>query len=312
VDDQGWAAPDTSTPAPPRATPPAVSSAPAGPGRANPPDRVRLPVRLRPMTMPDLLDGSFAVIKARPRTVFTLAAVILVPFHLLTAYIQHDARAGVSLGNLLGTSGSAQTSGSVSGIGFVYLAIGIATLAPFLLGGALGTVVASWYAGGDQSAGDALRAMGRRAPALVLAWLVLLPLKIVSVLACLVPSLVVIPLFALTAPAITVEGLGAIAGARRSWRLVTRRFWPCVGVILVASTGAYVLNLIFGLLPQLLTSLLPAPFDWIGQALVTAAVSLVVETALLSVSVLLYLDLRIRTEGLDLLLTADDAFPRVG
>ncbi len=43
------------------------------------------------MTMPDLLDGSFAVIKARPRTVFTIAAAVLIPFHLMAAFLQRGA-----------------------------------------------------------------------------------------------------------------------------------------------------------------------------------------------------------------------------
>ncbi len=189
-----------------------------------------------------------------------------------------------------------------------YLGVALLTLAPFFLGGALARLVSAWYAGGDLSAGDALRAAWHKAPALAGAYLVLLPLKILGLMLCLVGAVPVVTLFALTAPAITIEGLGPIAGARRSWRLVSRRFWPCVGVIVVASIGAYVLNSIFSSIPQLLTSLLPAPFDWLGRGLVESAVSLVVTTALVSVSVLLYLDLRIRTEGLDLELQAADVF----
>ena len=186
------------------------------------------------------------------------------------------------------------------------------TLAPFFLGGALARLVSAWYAGSDLTAGDALRAAWHRAPALAAAYLVLLPLKLLGLMVCTVGIIPVMTLFALTAPAITIEGLGPIAGARRSWRLVSRRFWPCVGVIVVATIGAYVLNSIFSSVPQLLTSLLPAPFDWLGRGLVEAAVSLVVTTALVSVSVLLYLDLRIRTEGLDLELEAADVFAHHG
>lgn len=309
MDEQGWAAPDVGATGAPVAPRPGPTDPPSGRSSPGAETRVRLPVPLRPMTVPDLLDGSFAVIKARPRTVFAVAAAILIPFHLLTAYITHDARAGLSIGRIFDGSGSTQ-SATVTGVGWVYLALGLSTLAPFLLGGALGSLVSSWYAGGDLSAREALRAMARRSPALVGAWLVLLPLKVISFAACLVPSLAVITLFVVTAPAITVEGLGPIAGASRSWRLVSRRFWPSLAAVVAASIGAYVLNLIFGLLPQVLAGLLPAPFDWLGQALVTAAVALVVQTALLSVAVLLYLDLRIRTEGLDLVLAATDAFPR--
>ena len=76
--------------------------------------------------------------------------------------------------------------------------------------------------------------------------------------------------------------------------------------------GAYVLTNIFSTVPEVLTSLLPAPFNWLARGMVGALVSMVVTTALVSVAVLLYLDLRIRTEGLDLELEAADVFTRHG
>ena len=317
VDDAEWAAPDRGTDA--LAAPLTPPDQPGPPDRAGPTGRpkleapTRLPVPLRPMTMPDLLDGSFAVIKARPRTVFTIAAAVLIPFHLVAAFLQRGVT-GFSLSTGFNQQGTTTSSAStqVEALLLGYLAVALLTLAPFFLGGALARLVTAWYAGSDLRAGDALRAAWRKAPALVGAYLVLLPLKLLGLMVCLLGVIPVVTLFALTAPAITVEDLGPIAGARRSWRLVTRRFGPCLGTIVVASIGAYVLNNIFSSVPQLLTSLLPAPFDWLGRGLIESAVSLVVTTALVSVSVLLYLDLRIRTEGLDLELEAADVFAHHG
>jgi hypothetical protein len=302
VDGQDWAAPDA--PASPGPTLPA----PAGPAPVAPAGRpVRLPVPLRPMTASDLLDGSFAVIKARPRTVFAIAAAVLVPFHLVAAFLQRDLAAGVSL-----TSGLARTNSSASAgtLGLSYLALAVLSLAPFFLGGALARLVTTWYVGGDLSAGDALRATARRAPALVGAFALLLPLKILGGMVMCVGAIPVVTLFVVTAPAITVEGLGPIAGAQRSWRLVSRRFWPSLLLIVLATVAASVLGSIFGGIPQQLVGLLPAPFDWLAKGVVAALVALVVDTALASVAVLLYVDLRIRTEGLDLELGAADAIAR--
>ena len=148
---------------------------------------VRLPVPMRPMTMPDLLDGSFAVIKARPKTVFTIAAAILIPFHLLSAFLQRGLT-GFSLTTGFGQQGTttASTASQVGALLLGYLGVALVTLAPFFLGGALAKVVAAWYAGSDLSAGDALRATWQRAPALVGAYLVLLPLKVLGLMACVV------------------------------------------------------------------------------------------------------------------------------
>jgi hypothetical protein len=87
-----------------------------------------------------------------------------------------------------------------------------------------------------------------------------------------------------------------------------RRYWPAVLVVFLTYLVETALRY-SGLLLGLVTQLLPAPADWIGLALVNSAYGVVVQTAVVSVSVLLYLDARIRTEGLDLELQAADVLP---
>jgi len=270
-----------------------------------------LPVPLRPMTLSDQLDGAFRVIKSRPRTVFGIAGAILVPLYLVGAFLQRDSLRSTAFGtNLVSSGGVFRFSGSTLAGLFGAAALEAAGL--FFLGGALARLVTSWYAGGDTSAGQALGAAFRRAPALLAAFVMLLPLKAIAYVLEYLPALLPVTLFALTAPAIVVEGLGPYAGARRSWRLVTRRFWPCVLTILCATVGASLLSFILGVIPELLAELLPDPWRWLVLGLCRAAVAMVVTTALTSVSVLLYIDQRIRTEGLDIELEAADAFAHVG
>ncbi len=263
------------------------------------------------MTLSDLLDGAFAVIKCRPRTVFTIAAVILVPVHLIAAFAQRNNSIGASIDNLTNTLNTGQSTGtSDSQVFTVYAASALAALALFFLGGAIGRLVSAWYAGGDITASEALRASFRRTPALVAAFALLLPLKLLGLCGFYFGALVPVTLFSLTAPAMVIEGLGPINGARRSWRLIARRFWFCILVVLLAVIGSGILTNVLGGVPEYLAGLLPSPFDWIGTGIVSSAVSMVVTTALVSMSVLLYLDLRIRTEGLDIELQAADAFAR--
>lgn len=263
------------------------------------------------MTLSDLLDGAFAVIKCRPRTVFTIAAVILVPVHLLAAFAQRNNSIGASIDNLTTTLNTGQSTGtSDTQVLSVYGASALAALALFFLGGAIGRLVSAWYAGGDITASEALKASFRRTPALVAAWAMLLPLKVLGLCGFYVGALFPVALFSLTAPALVIEGLGPIDAARRSWRLIARRFWFCILVVLLAALGSGLLTNVLGGVPEFLAGLLPAPFDWMATGVVGAAVSMVVTTALVSMSVLLYLDLRIRTEGLDIELQAADAFVR--
>ena len=116
----------------------------------------------------------------------------------------------------------------------------------------------------------------------------------------------------MTAPAIVVEQLGPWDGVVRSVTLVSRRFWWAVFVTDVASLGVYVLSRLWRIVGTDLAGILAEPWSWIVSGLLNGALDLVFVTALLSVSVLLYLDLRVRTEGLDIELGVADAFGRAG
>lgn len=124
---------------------------------------------------------------------------------------------------------------------------------------------------------------------------------------------------AFAGPALLLEGLGVRASLRRSWRLGLGSFWRVLGILLLTA-----------IIAQFAASILQIPFALIGQVLGFAAagaagsseagvaVSLVVATAVggigsvigttvvapfsASVTCLLYIDLRIRREGLDVAL----------
>ena len=103
-----------------------------------------------------------------------------------------------------------------------------------------------------------------------------------------------------------------VRGIKRSAQLVSRRFWPSLGIILLASLIEMVLQFSLAAIPMIIAVFLPSPADWIVLAVGGSAAALIATTALVGVSVLLYIDLRARSEGLDLELRAMDAFDRAG
>ena len=105
-----------------------------------------------------------------------------------------------------------------------------------------------------------------------------------------------------------MERVGPFAGIKRSAQLIARRFWPSLGIILLASLIETVTQFSLAAIPMIAAALLPSPADWIVLAVGEAAAALIATTALVGVSVLLYIDLRARTEGLDLELRTVDAF----
>ena len=78
----------------------------------------------------------------------------------------------------------------------------------------------------------------------------------------------------------------------------------------LASLIETVLQFSLAAIPMIIAVFLPAPADWIVLAVGGSAAALIATTALVGVSVLLYIDLRARSEGLDLELRATDAFDR--
>lgn len=274
------------------------------PRRTGPP---RLPVPLRPLTVSDLLDGSFAIIKARPRTVVLIAACIVVPAQMLSAFL---ARGSASVSDILSAAldPAAVSARSQAGLLGVYLGAGVEALSYFFLGGALGRLVSAWYAGGDLTAGAALKASLRRTPAFLAAFVMLLPLKVAAYAACLLPSLAVIALFSLTAPVIVIEGLGPFAAAKRSATLVGRRFFPCVWVITLATLVTQIITPMLAIIPEIAAALAPEGIRWVLLGAGRAAVALLMAPFAVGVCILLYLDLRVRTEGLDIELDTATAF----
>jgi hypothetical protein len=133
-----------------------------------------------------------------------------------------------------------------------------------------------------------------------------------SPLAWIVPLLLGVPIYvaisakyAVMVPVIMLEQVGASTGLSRSWRLTSGRFWPVV-VIVVATS---LLTIVVAQLPS--TSLAyfsarasasGATVPWLATAqLVLEQVGLLIALPLqYLIPTVLYYDLRIRQEGLDL------------
>jgi len=301
--DRAWVAPETEVDAIVRPEPPRSVA-----GESSEPVAISPPAPVGPMTLSDILDGSFTIIKRRPRSLIGAVAVIIVPTQIVAVWLQSTTTDAVDRSpydTLLDLTSGAS-------IPITLLVASLASLSLFYVGGIVATFATAWYSGRDITGGDALRSTFRRTLPFVAAWALLLPVKALSYAFCVFPLAVTVTLFALTAPAIAVEGLGPWAGIKRSAQLVTRRFWPALGVIVLSALIETVLQFALSAIPMIIAIFLPPPADWIVLAAGNAGAALIATTALVGVSVLLYIDLRVRTEGLDLDLRAADAFSGSG
>ena len=115
-------------------------------------------------------------------------------------------------------------------------------------------------------------------------------------------------------PALVIEGVGPIASMRRSWELVRGSWWRVLGITLLASiiTGVLAgivsvpISLLAAVLTGFSTSLLPTVLATGLATLISGIITLPFTAA---VTGLLYTDLRMRREGLDIALISAGVSP---
>jgi hypothetical protein len=107
--------------------------------------------------------------------------------------------------------------------------------------------------------------------------------------------------WSLVVAAMMAEDIGPIRGLGRSWNLVRGSWWRTFGILLVVgilqTIISYALFILFGLIAAVFsTGDFQAALVQVGSTLLSAVVSPITTIAV----VLLYFDLRVRREGLDL------------
>jgi hypothetical protein len=302
-----WAAPDVTAPGgtPPTAPAPWASRTAA---EASTPDLARL----APRTVPDILDGGFAILKRAPATVIGLTAAFVIPIQAIGAWLNRGTE-GLKLDDVVAQSDTSFQLGDAGAANnapaWFMLQVG-PMIALVFVAAALARLASAWYVGHDLTLPQLLRGSASRAWALLAAFALVHLAEGIALLGFIVFSLAVMTWFLVTAPVIGAEGIGPIAAMRRSARLVTRRFWVVLGVALLSFLVELLFELAIGLVPSMLSLWLGTDgVGWVLSAMASILTQLLTIPVVAGITVSLYLDLRVRTEGLDLELDAIEAFP---
>lgn len=262
--------------------------------------------RLRPRTAAQVLDAGFEVLRFRAGTVAALVVVLHGPF-LAAAYLLGRAADGLTLWRWLlrqlDLVGTTSASGSADG-SIVYAAASALTLlaGEMVVGVAIASLIRAWMEGRDPAAPEILLSTARRLPVILASWLAALASKTLGAALCLVGLLLVVPPLSLAAPVLAFERAGPVNALVRSRTLTSRNSGAALFITLMAP--ALSLSL-FGVL-RLGDLMAITAFEQFAQAM-AMAVMLVLLVARASASTLLYLDIRVRTEGLDLAMRAPHA-----
>jgi hypothetical protein len=297
----------------------------------------RGPVRLRPLTVGELLDDPFDLLRDSWRTLLLLVGAVVVPVELVLGFLQRTVLGGVGFMELLGDPTAAQVAFAQTDPGAVeaMVAQAFAAVTVFaIVEGLVARVGVSALLGERLTPGEALRATLPRWPALVAAWVLVLGASFglgllalglvafgglafagVGILLMLVAVPVGLGAYTLlrAVPAvIVVEQLGPLAALRRSAALLRPRFLSVLAVVLLALLVGSLVQTALGALPTAGGFLLGLEAGWVLVAAGAIAAGLVVRPFQALVGALLYVDARVRREGLDLEVRADAGVPAAG
>lgn len=270
------------------------------------------PVALRPLAVLDLVDGAFAALRQRPRTMIAVVLPILVPLELLQAWLARDLLGGVGLAELWADPTLLdEDPGAGTGATGLPVVVDLAatSFTVAVAGVAIAHVMAGWLEGREVSAGQALAAVARRWWVVLAAWLLGRLVVLVASALFVLPGLVAIVLLSVISPVLAIEGRGPLGAIRRSVALVRPRLGPVL--VLVALTGivSYGVSQAIESLPSAVALIIGPSLAWPLLAVSGILGSLVVVPFVAASACLVYLDLRFRTEGFDLELEAAEVLP---
>lgn len=251
--------------------------------------------QLRPLSVGETLDAVFSIYRDRFSAMVTIIAVILVPVGILSAIIQS------SMFTTVGDLNAGRTT-----IGGAIIVSILGWVAQLLATAAVTKAVAGEYLGRSLTWQEAIAGARSHLGALIGASILIAIGVGIGFILLVIPGLFLLVSWALAVPAIVVEDLGATEGIGRSWALVSGRRWPILGVFVVLYIILFIVGALLGLLLNGLFFSGMSPRSSVLVSGLISTVSQVVTAPLLAIGItVVYFDQRVRKEGFDLELLAN-------
>jgi hypothetical protein len=266
---------------PPAPTPP---GSPAGGGAGALPQR----------SLGDILGAAFEVYKDNAQKLVLIVAVVVVPLTLISALLSDVLFAPkTETITVFGTEATVvrpQSAFIVFLVSLIAIAIGVIITAALQ--------AALTRAAAQSSIGDAVDieasyrwGFGRFGSVLLISILVGLAV-LGGLILLIIPGIIFWVMFSVSIPALVIENRKGTEAMSRSWNLVKGHFWHALGVIIVAA-------IIAGVVAGIIQAIGGAIGDnWFVSWIFGSVAQIVVAPFTALVGVLLYLDLRSRTEAL--------------
>jgi hypothetical protein len=258
-----------------------------------------VPLRLRPLEIGDLLDETFRMYRRHFLLFAGISVIVSIPAAALSGFSYYAVLGGLLQQTATGQPDIAAVQRTLLGVG-IGAAVNVALL-PFYYG-AVTFAACQSALGRPVTAADIVMAVVRRYLPLLGYWVLIWLMLVVF---CLIPLWTWIWVgWVVVMPVMFIENEGLTSAMGRSWRLVQGRWWRTFLIIFLllilfsivrAALGAFI-ALGLGLLQIVISSVVVL---WISAA-VGVIIDALVNPVLQIAVVLIYFDLRVRREALDL------------
>jgi hypothetical protein len=257
-------------------------------------------IPLRPLGLGEILDGAFSVIREYPKVTLGLSAIVVATTQVLAFALQWSRlRTG---GGVEGPFGNGFTSFE----GLIVIALG--AVSSVVLAGMLTAVMGDAVLGREATLGSVWARVRPRFWALIGAGFVAGVVPFLALALLIVPGIFLWGAWALVTPALILERVSVGTALRRSWRLAVPSWWRVWSIRLLSLIIAAVLSWIIALplaagaiavaVSRDNLGLLPISLLLLAQ-IIAGTVTAPFTSGVLA---LLYVDRRMRAEGLDVTL----------
>jgi hypothetical protein len=260
--------------------------------------------QLRPLSVGEVLDASFKVVRQSFGTLALCVLVVALPLNIIdTLILASTSENGFNLDSASFATEDVSTGTQLAG-GLLRAIINIVLLT--IASAACFRAVSSVYLGEQPTVGGSLAFGAQRV--LPVIWLSVLYAVglIIPFLLFIIPGIWLAVAWSVSYPALLSEGIGGAAALGRSFRLVRGRWWATFGALLVMYLIVLVISGILGVLfgATLIASLDNEALAAVLYTIVNTLSSLITLPLFAAVLTIIYFDLRVRKEGFDLHLLA--------
>jgi hypothetical protein len=263
------------------------------------------PLPLRQMGIGELVDGAIKLYRRDWLTLTGIAALALVPVTFIQVWVTQ-----VLVGSLDEFASEAEFQAMTTQVilvTIVFVAVQLLIVQPFLVA-AISRAAADAYLGERVTLGRTLRYALSRLPAILWITIITAVLTIIGFMVFIIPGIIAAIRLSLTPAVLVVEDVRGTKAVGRSWRLTAGHFWRVLGTLilsgLIGAIGAAIIQI-----PTETISTMVGPEGWPVSALGSVLASVLITPFSLLIVVLLYFDLRVRKEGFDIEVMAQELAP---